>query len=456
MSGSVAGRLAAFLSATGFEALPGGVVERTKMAVADTLASALAGDESPSVRIVRGLTGGGGSVAEATLWGRASATASAVDTARANAVMADAMAFDESHLGTIAHLCGVCVPTAAALAERSGAGGAELISAVALGYEAAGRIGKAVSPGYMHRRGLHNSIVTVLGAAVAAGKLLALEEAPMTHAVALAATSAGGLAGSRNSPAREYHAGTAALLGIHAAMAAAGGYEGLATVLEDDEGYCRVFGAGSDPSTILRGLGDSWEIETDFSPKFMPGSHGIHTAVEAALGAFRQGGPADPPSIADITVAGPEWKTVYAIHRPRSVATASHSIPYFVARAALADRVDWNDLLDPERIADAGTWPIQDKVVVTVDPERPPSEYPGGATVTVRRADGGLSRHTVEDAPGTPARGFTWAEIEDKYRTLAPRGGVPEGRVEAALDALHALDTCDDVRALIRRVAGAG
>lgn len=453
MSGSIAGRLAAFLSATGFEALPAGVVERTKMAVADTLASALAGDESPSVHIVRRLAGSGG---EATLWGRAGTTASAADAARANAVMADAMAFDESHLGTIAHLCGVCVPTAAALAERRGAGGAELISAVALGYEAAGRIGKAVSPGYMHRRGLHNSIVTVLGGAVAAGKLLGLAEAPMTHAVALAATSAGGLAGSRKSPAREYHAGTAALLGIHAAMAAASGYEGLATVLEDDEGYCRVFGADSDPSTILRGLGDNWEIETDFSPKFMPGSHGIHTAVEAALGAFRQGGPADPPSIADITVAGPEWKTVYAIHRPRSVATASHSIPYFVARAALADRVDWNDLLDPERIADAGTWPIQDKVVVTVDPERPPSEYPGGATVTVRRTDGGMSRHSVEDAPGTPARGFTWAEIEEKYRTLAPLGGVPEGRVAAALEALHALDACDDVRRLARRVAGAG
>ena len=127
-----------------------------------------------------------------------------------------------------------------------------------------------------------------------------------------------------------------------------------------------------------------------------------------------------------------------------------------MARAALADRVDWNDLLDPERIADTGTWPIQDKVKVTVDPERPPSEYPGGATVTVRWADGGMSRHTVEDAPGTPARGFTWAEIEDKYRTLAPRGGVPEGRVEAALDALHALDACNDVRRLVRQVANAG
>lgn len=179
MSGSIAGRLAAFLSATSFEALPASVVERTKMAVADTVASALAGDGSPSVHIVRRLAGSGGSGGsgvEATLWGRACSTASAADAARANAVMADAMAFDESHLGTIAHLCGVCVPTAAALAERSGAGGAELISAVALGYEAAGRIGKAVSPGYMHRRGLHNSIVTVLGAAVTAGKLLDLEE----------------------------------------------------------------------------------------------------------------------------------------------------------------------------------------------------------------------------------------------------------------------------------------
>lgn len=452
MSGSVAGRLAAFLSATGFEALPPGVVERTKMAVADTLASALAGDESPSVHIVRRLASGSG--VEATLWGRAAATASVADAARANAVMADAMAFDESHLGTIAHLCGVCVPTAAALAERGGIGGAGFISAVALGYEAAGRIGKAVSPGYMHRRGLHNSIVTIFGAAVAAAKLLALEEGPMTHAIALAATSAGGLAGSRKSPAREYHAGTAALLGIHAAMAAACGYTGLETVLEDNEGYCRVFGTGSDPSSILRGLGESWEIETDFSPKFMPGSHGIHTAVEAALAAFRQG-PADPRTIVDVTVAGPEWKTAYAIRRPENVATASHSIPYFVARAALVDRVEWSDLLDPERIADPGTWPLQDKVAVTVDPDRPPSEYPGGATVTVRWAGGGRSRHAVEDAPGTPARGFTWAEIEDKYRTLAPRGGIPAEKVEAALDALHALDACDDMRGLVTRAATA-
>ena len=373
MSASVAGRLAAFLSATGFEALPRGVIERTKMAVADTIASALAGDESPSVHIVRRLSSGRG---EATLWGRAAATASVADAARANAVMADAMAFDESHLGTIAHISGVCVPTAAAMAERSGATGAELIAAVALGYEAAGRIGKAVSPGYMHRRGLHNSIVTIFGAAVAAARLLGLEQARMTHAIALAATSAGGLAGSRKSPAREFHAGTAALLGIHAATASSCGYEGLETVLEDDEGYCRVFGMGADPSSILEGLGERWEIETDFSPKFMPGSHGIHTAVEAALGAFRQG-PGDPGSVVQITVAGPEWKTVYAIHRPESVATASHSIPYFVARAALADRVEWDDLLDADRIADPRTWPLQDKVVVAVDPDRPPSEYPG-------------------------------------------------------------------------------
>ena len=446
MSGPIAGRLAAFLSSVRFESLPAAMIEHTKMAVADTFASAMAGDGSPSVHIVRRLAARGRG-AEASLWGRADGKVSAVDAARANAVMADAMAFDESHMGTIAHVSGVTVPAAIALAERAGAGGSEVLTAVALGYEAAGRIGKSVSPGYMHQRGLHNSIVTIFGAAVAAGRLLGLGETPMTHAIALAATSAGGLAGSRMSPAREFHAGTAALLGINAAEAAACGYVGLETVLEDDEGYCRAFGSGTDPSSIPQGLGESWEMLTDFSPKFMPGSHGIHTAAEAALGAFKQG-PGDPDTIAEITVAGPAWKTAYAIRRPDSVATASHSIPYFVTRAVLAGKVDFDDL-DADRIADPVTWPLQDKTSVVVDPERDPSDYPGGATVTIRWTDGATASHTVEDAPGTPGRGFGWPEIAEKYRALAPRGGIASDRVEAGLAAVRSLENCAHIGDLV-------
>ena len=76
-------------------------------------------------------------------------------------------------------------------------------------------------------RRLHPTVVTVaaaavgVAAAVAAARLLRLDAAHMAQSIALSATSMGGLMAAANtSVAREYHAGLAAMLGVHAALAA--------------------------------------------------------------------------------------------------------------------------------------------------------------------------------------------------------------------------------------------
>ena len=60
----------------------------------------------------------------------------------------------------------------------------------------------------------------------------------MTHAIALTATSIGGLAAAADtSVAREYHAGMAAMLGIQAALAAQRGYQAEERILEMKHGF---------------------------------------------------------------------------------------------------------------------------------------------------------------------------------------------------------------------------
>ena len=112
-----------------------------------------------------------------------------------------------------------------------------MLAAIVIGYEAAGRIGEAITPGF-RARGFHGCLVATFGGAVAAGRLLHLDAAQLAQAIALSATSIGGLMAAANtSVAREYHAGLAAMLGIQAALAARRGYRAEESILETRNGF---------------------------------------------------------------------------------------------------------------------------------------------------------------------------------------------------------------------------
>src|SRR5207237_8911759 len=98
---------------------------------------------------------------------------------------------DDSDLRTIAHIGTIVATTTSAMAGRTGAGGRDVLAAMVLGYEIAGRIDVALTPG-RGERGFHGSISTIFGGAVAAGTLLALTPAQVTQAIALDATAIAG------------------------------------------------------------------------------------------------------------------------------------------------------------------------------------------------------------------------------------------------------------------------
>ena len=166
------------------------------MVIASTVAGAAMGTDIVSSRIIRELARERGGAEEASVWFDGGRRLSVAEAARVNAGMSDAAASDDSDLRSIAHICTIVSTVAIAMAERTGAGGREVLAAMVLGDEIAGRIDEALTPG-RSERGFHGSIATIFGGAVAAGTLLPLTHGQMTQAIALAATSIGGLRRSR-------------------------------------------------------------------------------------------------------------------------------------------------------------------------------------------------------------------------------------------------------------------
>jgi len=159
---SIAGDLAAFLVKTKVGDLPPLALERARMAIASTIASAAMGADIVSSRIIRELAAERGGSPEATVWFDGGRRLPVADTSRVNAVMGDAAASDDSDLRSIAHIGTIVSTTAIAMAERTGAGGRDVLRAMVLGYEIAGRIDEALTPG-RNERGFHGSISTIFG-----------------------------------------------------------------------------------------------------------------------------------------------------------------------------------------------------------------------------------------------------------------------------------------------------
>src|SRR6202047_2896157 len=303
---TVAGELATFLTRVGPADLPPQAIDHAAMLIASTLASAALGTGIDSSTIIRDLARECGGIAEASLWFDAGPKLPVAEAAQVNAVMSDAAASDDSDLRNIVHAGTTLAATGLALAERTGAGGEDVLAAIVLGYEAAGRIGEAITPAF-RERGFHGCLVAIFGGTVAAGRLLQLDAARLAQAIALSATSIGGLMAAANtSVAREYHAGLAAMLGVQAALAAQRGYKAEEGILETRQGFFEVYG-GTDGAGVARGLGQSWDIITDMAIKLAPGGHPYHALAEAAANAARE---ADvlPEAVESITVSPPGFQ----------------------------------------------------------------------------------------------------------------------------------------------------
>ena len=440
---TIASELARFVTSTPEGCLPALALERAKMSIASTVASAATGFAISSAQAIRAIEKENSGARQASIWFDGGKLPVA-NAARLNAVASDAAASDDSDMRSIAHIGTIVSATSIAMAEKLGRTGLDVLCAMVFGYEVAGRIDEALTPGRM-QRGFHGSVSTVFGAAVAAGKLMNLSVTQMTHAITLAATSVGGLAiAADTSCAREYHAGLSALLGTHAALAASRGFTSEANSLEAPRGFFQAFG-GQAIEEVTAGLGDSWDIVTDMAIKLMPGGHPFHAIAEAAVNAAIAGN-VDPREVEKITISAAQMRDWGSKSHPGDLIGAAHSVVYFVAAAVADRRFDWEHMTQA-KMTDPIIAALQDKVVFDQNPPPLPDRFPHrhGGTVTITTRSGATFTSTCKAPRGSGSRGIEWGDVDGKYRRLLALSGLNSSATDASLGMIHQFENLESL-----------
>ncbi|MGZ0199474.1 MmgE/PrpD family protein [Streptomyces sp. RM1] len=435
--------LAAFVAGTPLESLPDEARERLTQCLLDFVGVAAAGsvlaESSAAVRrAVRDLAAGG----DCTVVGDLGAWP-APYAALLNGTFAHSLDFDDTHIAGGLHPGAAVIPAALAVAERVEASGAELLAALALGYEVCCRVGAALGHG-AYQRGFHpTAIAGLFGATAAAGRLLGLDGGRIEDAFGLAGSMAAGsmqylVNGAEN---KRLHAGLAAHDAVLAATFAASGVRGAADAIEGERGLLHGYSHEPRAEALTAGLGSDWLMAgTGIKP--YPSCRLTHGAVDAALVARRELGGAPNPGArvrlaispaAAMLVGGDDPRK----RAPRNSVDGQFSAVFQTAVALLDGRVDWNSY---QRIADTDVLALTAAIELVTDDSLPEA----GATVTV--ADGAREATVRIDQPaGEPGTSLSWQLVRTKYE------GLTDHRLpDRVADAIAGLASVPSVRTLLR------
>ena len=448
---SVTRQLADLLANTSYADLPRKTIDATRRSILDWLGSALAGSEERPARIAQKIAAQLGTSDEATVFGAGRASAAAA--ALANGVASHILELDDIHKGSTLHAGAPIIPAALAVAEREHAPGRCFVAAVALGYEAALRIGEAVNPS--HYRFWHpTGTAATFGAAAAAGSLLRLTTEQMLHALGTAGTQASGLweFNADGAMSKHLHPGKAAFNGILSADLARAGFTGASRILEGERGFFRATSEAHDASRITDGLGERWKVEENCYKLHSCCGH-THTAIDVALQLRAQQNWQDQEALAEIAEIhiesyGPGYEIVKE-PSPRSSYQAKFSIAYCVATALLEGRVGLEqfsvDRFQGGGIGQNSVSELLRRVRVTVEPDltqKYPAAWPTRLTVALR--DGRKLSGASDFPRGNPENPVSTLELKAKFRSLIePRFGT--GTVIVAMRALERLEACEDM-----------
>jgi 2-methylcitrate dehydratase PrpD len=450
--------LAETMAGTTYDDLPGEVVEETRRAVLDWLGSALAGALEPPARMARQVVAGLGTADEATVFG--GGRASAAGAALANGVASHILELDDVHKGSTLHPAAPVIPAALAVAERIHATGQAFLLAVALGYEAALRVGEAVNP--THYRFWHpTGTAATFGAAAAAGSLLGLEPGQMLDALGSAGTQAAGLweFNADGAMSKHLHPGKAAFNGLLAADLARLGFTGASRILEGERGFFRATSERFEAGRITEGLGQQWKIKENCYKLYACCGH-THSAIDMALEFRREQGWQGDEALAglarvQIETYGPGYEIVKEMN-PRTPYQAKFSLAYGVAAGLLEGWVGLAQF-SPERFEAGGV--REEKIAallkrlrVTVAPELT-AKYPAewGTRLTFSLNDGRRQMLSTSFPRGNPENPVSTAALEEKFRELVePRYGL--SLAERALAAVRGLERCGDMARGVREM----
>lgn len=375
------------------------------------------------------------------------------DAVVANGVLVHGLDFDDTHVEGVVHATASALPAVLGLAARHDRDGLSMLRAYVLAVEVTSRLGIAARGGF-HKVGFHpTGLLGTFGCAVAAGALLDLTEAQLTHAQGVALSLAAGSLEFLDDGAwtKRLHPGWAALSGINAAMLAKSGFEGTRKTYEGRYGlYHAHLGPlfeQCDLALATQGLGTTWQTGM-VAVKPLPACHLTHASSDAAAILARQHD-LRPEQIEAIEVLVPKeivpvvCEPAAQKKRPSSPYEAQFSIPYIVAASLLRRRFTLADI-EPAAIADPAALALAEKVSYAIDPDATYPKYFSGEVI-VRLKDGRSVRQREAMNRGCADRPLSASDIEEKFLANATRA-MSRSRAERIRALVLGLDAGVPVR----------
>src|SRR2546427_10561523 len=457
MKTTLAHQLADYACALRFEDLSKEVVHEVKRRVIDSLGCALGAWKEEPFLIARKVAADFSAKHGSTIFGT-DHKAPPDWAAFANGCAIRYFDFNDTYLSKEPAHPSDNISAALAVAESIGAGGRELITAIALAYEVQCRLCDAAS---LRARGWDHVTYGAFSTALACAKLMKLNPEKTRHAVNIAGVACAAMRQARVGELSHWKGvafANAARHGVYSALLARAGMTGPAPIFEGQMGFEKELGVS------LGNVGDKFAVPFPQKPqgpasmilntsvKYWPAEYHSQSAIEAAL--FLREQIDDVSQIASVNIESHD-ASVDIIGsepekwRPETRETADHSLPYITAIALIDGKVT-DQQFQPSRFADPAIWKFLENVKVTRNAELS-ALYPDAVAniVHVDLVDGRTLTKRVDYPLGNAKNPVSDVELERKFLHLV----VPVlGRDHSAkiLDQAWSLDQQSGVHHLMK------
>lgn len=425
--------------------------------IADHYGVALAGSREPSTAIVRSLAPTGDArlgVAHAVGTGEILSTPGA---ALVNGVAAHALDYDDTQLSTstegvyglLTHPTTPVMAAASAVADETGASGADLLLAYLVGTEVACRLADAANPRH-YQHGFHSTgTIGAFGAAAAAARLYGLDVDGARTALGITASLAGGVRENFGTMTKPLNAGRAAENGVWAARLARAGFTASPVSLEARRGYLQAAAGGFTPERVQGLLGRPWFLQSPgVSVKPYPSGSLSHPAQDVAIELVRAHD--IPPEQVARVVVGTNSNVPNALiySRPTTGLEAKFSMQFCMTMAVLRRRAGLQEFTDAE-VRKPDVLAFLPRCELVVDPELEAMGYQHvRSRVRIELTDGRVLTGEAEWAHGYPTLPLDRDALFAKFRDCA-EGTLGPDEARAAFDAIYALPAAPSARDLL-------
>jgi 2-methylcitrate dehydratase PrpD len=353
-----------------------------------------------------------------------------------NGTMAHCLDFDDTHVGSIAHLTGPTWAAAFAVGTQVGASPRDIVSAFVCGFEVGGRLGSGGLGVAINERNIHSTgVFGCVGAAIAASILYGLDSDQLKNAIGLASTQAAGLTGSFGTTAKPFHAGKAAFNGILAAEMAREGFNAAKGLIEIDGGLAAALVQDRAVKVSPLDFSEGWEITRN---TFKPYASCLltHPVIDAARELHERRRNRDIRKVA--IHVDPLCIQLAGISNPQTPYEGKFSVA-FCAALGLEGIVPSQTEFTARTLGDRAIRHLVDAVelVPTAKMEKT------AATVEIVLADGSRESCHVPLARGNPGRPMSWPDMERKFTSLVEP--VIPGKGKQLFESLKKFDTLPDL-----------